>query len=142
MRQLVYTMFISKNRALLHFWWKEHLVKHQRVSKYYENDCRVIYDSRKYWNILSCDRKGKILLNRSNMLHIDSNVLVAVEVCWENRKRCMNVYMCKLSLRKIPWFHLVFWYGNVVKRHSFRRVSAHCILNSCLNIFLSVKLFF
>ena len=39
MRQLVYTMFISNNRAFFHLWRKENLVKHQRVSKHYENDC-------------------------------------------------------------------------------------------------------
>ena len=39
MRKLVYTMFISNNRALFHLRWKENLVKHQRVSKYYENGC-------------------------------------------------------------------------------------------------------
>ena len=32
-------MFISNNRASFHLWWKENLVKHQKVSKYYENDC-------------------------------------------------------------------------------------------------------
>ena len=41
MRQLVYTMFISNNRASLPFWSKENLVKHQKVSIYYENDCRL-----------------------------------------------------------------------------------------------------
>ena len=39
MRQLEYTMFISNNRPSFHFRWKENLVKHQKVSKYYENDC-------------------------------------------------------------------------------------------------------
>ena len=39
MRQNVYAMFISDNHALLHFWCKENLVKHQKVSKYYLNDC-------------------------------------------------------------------------------------------------------
>ena len=37
--QLIYTTFISNNRALFHLWWKWNLVKHQRVSIYYENDC-------------------------------------------------------------------------------------------------------
>ena len=37
--QLVYTMFVTNNWALFHLWWKEDLVKHQKVSKYYENDC-------------------------------------------------------------------------------------------------------
>ena len=40
MRELIYTMFINNNLASFHLWWKENLVKHQRVSKYYENDCR------------------------------------------------------------------------------------------------------
>ena len=39
MRQLVYAMFIRDNCASFHLWWKENLVKHQKVSKYSENDC-------------------------------------------------------------------------------------------------------
>ena len=38
-RQLVYTMFISNNGASFQLWWKENLVKHRKVSKYYETDC-------------------------------------------------------------------------------------------------------
>ena len=30
----------------------------------------------------------------------------------------------ELSLRKIPWFHLISWCGNFAERHSFRIVSA------------------
>ena len=37
--QLVCTMFISNNRASFHLWWKENLLKHQKVSKYYESSC-------------------------------------------------------------------------------------------------------
>ena len=29
-----------------HLWWKENLVKHQKVSKYYENGCRIDFDQR------------------------------------------------------------------------------------------------
>ena len=43
MRQLVYAMFLSDNCALCHLWWNENLVKHQRVSKHYENDCRSCF---------------------------------------------------------------------------------------------------
>ena len=39
MRKLVYTMFIIGNHDLFHFWGKENLVKHQKVSKYYGQDC-------------------------------------------------------------------------------------------------------
>ena len=41
-RQLVYTMFISNNRASFHLWWKKNLVIHQKVLKYYENDCILV----------------------------------------------------------------------------------------------------
>ena len=33
-------MFIANNRVSFHLWWKENLVRHQKVSKHYENDCR------------------------------------------------------------------------------------------------------
>ena len=39
MKQLVYTMFISNNRPSFHLWWKKNLVKHWKVSKYYETNC-------------------------------------------------------------------------------------------------------
>ena len=39
MTQLLYTMFIGNDRASFHFWAQEHLLKHQRVSKYCHNDC-------------------------------------------------------------------------------------------------------
>ena len=39
-RQLVYTMLVSNNRPLFHLWSKKNLVKHRKVSKYYETDCR------------------------------------------------------------------------------------------------------
>ena len=39
MREILYTMFISNKRASSQLWWKENLVKHERVSKYDENDC-------------------------------------------------------------------------------------------------------
>ena len=33
-------MFISNNRESFQLWGKENLVKNQKVSKYYGNDCR------------------------------------------------------------------------------------------------------
>ena len=33
-------MFITNNHALLHLWWKEKLLKLQKVSKYYDYDYR------------------------------------------------------------------------------------------------------
>ena len=39
MRKHVRTMFVSNNGPSFHLWWKENLVKHREVSKYYETDC-------------------------------------------------------------------------------------------------------
>ena len=36
-------MFISSNRASFHLPWKKNLEKHPKVSKYYENDCKLIF---------------------------------------------------------------------------------------------------
>ena len=36
---MVHTMFISKNHASFHLRRKQNLVKHQKLSKYYENYC-------------------------------------------------------------------------------------------------------
>ena len=33
-------MFVSNNRPSFHLWWKENLVNHWKVSKYYETGCR------------------------------------------------------------------------------------------------------
>ena len=41
MRQLVHTMFISNNRASFQLWWKESLVEHQKVSKYFAIGCSL-----------------------------------------------------------------------------------------------------
>ena len=34
-------MFVRNNRASFYLLWKENLLKHQKVSKYYESGCRV-----------------------------------------------------------------------------------------------------
>ena len=39
MRQLAYTKFSTSNHNSLHLWWKKNLVKHQKVWKYYDQDC-------------------------------------------------------------------------------------------------------
>ena len=39
MRQLVHTMFIANDHNSFHLWWQENFVKHQKVLKYYDQDC-------------------------------------------------------------------------------------------------------
>ena len=42
MKQLEYTMFITNNnQASFHLWWKENLVKQQKLSKYYVHGCSL-----------------------------------------------------------------------------------------------------
>ena len=43
-RQLVFTIFISNNRASLHLWWGENLVKHQKS----ENIMKIIVASKHF----------------------------------------------------------------------------------------------
>ena len=38
----MYIMFITNNHNSFHLWRKENLVKHQKVLKYYGQDCSVI----------------------------------------------------------------------------------------------------
>ena len=45
LRQLLYTMFISNNRASFHLWWRGNWVKHHKVSKYYESNYRILWTS-------------------------------------------------------------------------------------------------
>ena len=43
MRQLVYTTFITNNHDSFQLWRRENLVKHQKVSKHYDQDCSDEY---------------------------------------------------------------------------------------------------
>ena len=38
LRQLGYTTFIINSQPSFHLWWKEHLKKYQKFSKYYDHD--------------------------------------------------------------------------------------------------------
>ena len=43
---VLYTMFMSNNLPSLHLWRKKNLVKHCKVSKYYETDFSKTFDTR------------------------------------------------------------------------------------------------
>ena len=43
-------MFIGNNRPSSHLWWKEILVKHRKVSKYYETECRFTTPTEKQYS--------------------------------------------------------------------------------------------
>ena len=50
-------MFISNNRPSFHLWWKENLVKHQKVSTYYETDSSfvILYSTHRSLKTISCN---------------------------------------------------------------------------------------
>ena len=43
-------MLITNNHDSFHLWWHENFVKHQNVSKYYDQDCRylALFDTKEY----------------------------------------------------------------------------------------------
>ena len=75
-KELVYTMFITKNRALFHFQWRRNLLQHQKVSKYYENNRRFLIVSVGYI-LLPQDFHFK---SPSNLFWLDLEITIPVFV--------------------------------------------------------------
>ena len=46
-----YSNFITDKHASFHLWWKENLLNYQKVSKYYEHDCK--YWGKGFWHFLT-----------------------------------------------------------------------------------------
>ena len=55
-------MFISNNRASFHLWWNENLVRYQKISKYYQNDCKYVNDSNNNINTTVYQKCTNIIL--------------------------------------------------------------------------------
>ena len=68
-RQLVFTMFITNNHNSFHLWWKKNLVKHQKVSKYYDQDCSK-----------TLCKKKKLDLSHGAPLHMKTRVCLILLV--------------------------------------------------------------
>ena len=66
MSKLIYTMFIRNTRSSFHWWRQSNLVKHRKVSRYYETDC-----SQNFLSLFVFLWKIKILKN----FHIQDRVL-------------------------------------------------------------------
>ena len=98
MRQLIYTMFVSNNHALFHLWWKENLVKHQKVSKYYENGCSFLHTA---WNEMYLPgAKAKFYLDSSHMQYYFPNHW-SVQICsyfYDNKILTLKALILKGSL--------------------------------------------
>ena len=115
MRQLVYTMFISNNCASQHLWRKENLVKHQRVSKYYENDCRYFNWCKRYIkNISLWNTKFLPTARAQKCEDFFVNVQSFFSCCRNNdffffflTKK--YIYLQKLFQSKIFYANIVWW---------------------------------
>ena len=82
MRQLVHTMFRNNNRSSFHLRWKENFVKHRKVSKYYETDCRS--------------------LNNFSPFYSKTNYIKPIEICF------FSTHDIRLFL-KIRFTNVLFW---------------------------------
>ena len=110
MRQHVYTIFIIQNHASFHLWWNKNLVKHQKVSKYFENYCSWAYSLENLeffeelfnwlWNIFANYKLG----NNNKKCEDDSDVTIHDDLQWR--------YMTTLRKWQNDNFHrhLCVWY--------------------------------
>ena len=78
-------MFISNNRASFHLWCKENLVKHQKVAKYNENDCRSSVWSRKLF-----------VCTTSVSLHAYSSPVFLIA-----GRNCKNIHICSVRCNSV-----------------------------------------
>ena len=90
-RQALYTMFISTNRASFHLWWEENSVKHQNVSKC-ENGCLQNFP---------------LLLMSFLIVLIAKTTLPTLWTQWKDRRsrKVSLIHRCHLN---------VFWKGSIL----------------------------
>ena len=75
-------MFSSNNRSLFHLRWKDNWVKNQKVSKYYENDCRSLIFSIEYFFSILFSFLNLIFTLRSISLNIDTSPFKVFIFCF------------------------------------------------------------
>ena len=79
--QLVYIMFITNNHASFHLW--RNLVKHQKLSKYYDYDCsfKVISQRDQFIPLLSFNVYFHVNISplcMSHLFHTIQNIIVCI----------------------------------------------------------------
>ena len=141
MRQLVHIIFISNSRPSCHFWWKENLVKHQKVSKYYENDCSLVIHE--FWKLLGESVNIKLTHDGFSGFLKEIGSLIRLFEEWESQKAFMQVWFstrlkypninnfCNLQKLILRFFliHLgnwiYYWYINKI----WPSIIIQCFLN-------------
>ena len=94
MRQLVYTIFISYNRASFHLWWKKNLIKYQKVSKYYESNCRYVYVSNGIYLIIFWCRIHQTLPKFLTFIVMVTFIVIVNDHLWLEKK--MHIWIVKI----------------------------------------------
>ena len=80
-------MFITNYHTLFYFWLKEHLVKHQKVSKYYNHDCRNQVLVKVYGFLLFDKNMGKNLSGKYGLNLFDRAKRSAIDALKTTSKR-------------------------------------------------------
>ena len=107
MRQLVYTMVIRNNRTSFHLWWQKNLVKHQKVSKCYEQDCRYQFSA---WtdNFDFLDQiceKSFFLVQKSEHHHWILQIPISL-VTKFHLKLASFIFWAKFALQRCFWYKI------------------------------------
>ena len=105
MRKFVYTMFVSNNRASFPLWWKENLLKHQKVSKYFESGCSS-YDVNKNSPEVPLDTLQKILHKLGEPIFEDDFLFnVICKNLLQMTHACVNLSV----FSEVFLFHEIMW---------------------------------
>ena len=139
MRQLVYTMYISNNRPRFHLWWNENLIKHQKVSKYYESDCRLSLVSEPYFRFVYF-----ALVVRKFIRQTKSAVIPRYEKCFILHVICSHPRVQDIfyfMLKEIFLFyglissHPEMWREHFLEKKFFQNVFFFLIFGKCRKFF-------
>ena len=84
-------MFITNNHDLFHLWWHENFVKHQNVSKYYDQDCRLDRHKNE-GGLIEFVKKGLICKRLKNFEISTSECICSEITIWKRKWLCFSIY--------------------------------------------------
>ena len=116
--QLVYTIIISNNCSSFHLRWKKNLVKYQKVSKYYENDCSVLNNSAEVARKMLLYGDSKFSNNNSNILKASISYIL-------NTDRFSDSVFCYygLLIYRLVYFLILFWFDLQLWEYFFKSIT-------------------
>ena len=75
-------MFISNNCSSFHFWWNKNLVKHGKVSRYDETDCRYVVLFIRERNYVIFKRIRHLMSVKSSITYVFFRNYAKIKVNW------------------------------------------------------------